>query len=97
MLHTVNKSPFTHNTLTEAARFATKGSVILLIEDGTLAARSGSKHEPALKEIMSRNDVYALEPDMKARGVGSVAEGVKLVDYDGFVDLVAQHKTNTWL
>jgi len=97
VLHTVNKSPFTHNTLTEAARFATEGSPILLIEDGTLAAIAGSKYESTMKGIMRRNDVYALEPDLKARGVGSIIEGVKLIGYDGFVDLVAQHKTTTWL
>jgi tRNA 2-thiouridine synthesizing protein B len=43
--------------------------------------------------------VYALQPDMDARGVTAKAiEGVTLVDYSGFVDLVAQYSTsNSWL
>ena len=43
--------------------------------------------------------VYVLEPDVEARGMkGRVVEGVKLVDYGGFVDLVAEYPTTqAWL
>ena len=38
MLHTVNKSPFDHNSLESCLKFARKGSAVLLIEDGVYAA-----------------------------------------------------------
>ena len=97
MLHTVNKSPFTHGTLDECARFATPGSPILLIEDGVYAAKAGASYEPKLAEIMKRSEVYALEADIKARGVGKLVDGVKTVSYDGFVELVENNKMNAWV
>ncbi len=40
-----------------------------------------------------------LGPDVQARGIeGKLADGIKVVDYDGFVDLVAEHDTvQAWL
>ena len=42
---------------------------------------------------------YALGPDLEARGVRDrVVEGVQVVDYEGFVDLVAAHENvQSWL
>jgi tRNA 2-thiouridine synthesizing protein B len=97
VLHTVNKSPFTHATLDECARFTTEGSLILLIEDGVYAAKAGTSYEPKLAEIMKRAEVYALEADIKARGVGALVDGVKVVNYEGFVELVEEHKMNAWV
>lgn len=81
----------------ECARFVIDGSVILLIEDGVYAARAGTSYEAKLKEILGKVDVYALEPDTKARGVDKLTDGVKLTDYSGFVDLVEKHKTHSWV
>jgi tRNA 2-thiouridine synthesizing protein B len=97
MLHIVNKSPFSSTALEEAARFAAQGAPILLIEDGVLAARAGTVFSPKLAEIMKRNPVSALDPDLKARGVDKLAEGVTVVDYAGFVDLVEKHKPHSWI
>jgi tRNA 2-thiouridine synthesizing protein B len=43
--------------------------------------------------------VYALWPDVEARGMQDrVIEGIKMVDYGGFVDLVAEHTNcQSWL
>jgi len=81
----------------ECARFATGASVILLIEDGVYASKAGTTYEAKLKEILGKVEVYALEPDTKARGVDKIIDGVKLVDYSGFVDLVEKHKTHSWV
>ncbi|MDH4184794.1 MAG: sulfurtransferase complex subunit TusB [Nitrospinota bacterium] len=97
MLHLVNKSPFSNNALEEAARFASKGAPILLIEDGVLAARAGTTFEPKLARIIADHPVYALEPDLKARAVGKTAPGVQLVDYAGFVELVEKNKVHSWV
>jgi tRNA 2-thiouridine synthesizing protein B len=46
-----------------------------------------------------RKPVYALQPDVEARGMaGKLIDGVTAVDYAGFVDLVAEHPSNqSWL
>jgi tRNA 2-thiouridine synthesizing protein B len=43
---------------------------------------------------------YVLGPDVAARGLGDtpLIEGLAVVDYEGFVDLVAEHDvTQSWL
>ncbi len=94
MLHIVNKSHSERNALASCLRVAQAGQSVLLIEDGVYAAVGG-----ALGEATTRLKVYALGPDLAARGLaGKAAAGVTLVDYAGFVDLVAEHSSNqTWL
>ncbi len=99
MLHIVNKSPSQTRTLDSCLRLAQNGSAVLLIEDGVYAATRGNADARALHAACSRLQVYALQPDCDARGITALlAEGVTLVDYGGFVDLVAQRKTtHSWL
>jgi tRNA 2-thiouridine synthesizing protein B len=55
------------------------------------------------ENVTSRLDdysFYVLGPDVNARGLGDIPliEDVKVVDYEGFVDLVAETKaTQSWL
>lgn len=99
MLHIVNKSPLERNAVDSCLRLATKGSAVLLIEDAVYAATKGSAVSAKVQAAMANLKVYALAPDMEARGVaGRVMEGVNLVDYSGFVDLVAEHNNcQSWL
>lgn len=99
MLHTVNKSPFDHNTLETCLKYAKQGSAVLLIEDGVYAAVKGTAVSKKLQDALKTVPIYALKPDIEARGMqGRVLDGVKLVDYGGFVDLVAEHSTvQSWL
>jgi len=99
MLHIVNKSSLERNTLDSCLRVAQAGGAILLIEDAVYAATRGNEAESKLREALSRFKVYALGPDLDARGMGDrVMEGVATVDYGGFVDLVAEHKNcQSWL
>lgn len=99
MLHIVNKSPSERNSLDSCLRLATKGSAVLLIEDAVYAATKGTAAAAKLQAAMADLKVYALAPDLNARGVADrVLEGVNLVDYGGFVDLVAEHNTcQSWL
>jgi tRNA 2-thiouridine synthesizing protein B len=48
---------------------------------------------------MNTLKVYALQPDVDARGMaGKLVEGITAVDYAGFVDLVTEHSNNqSWL
>lgn len=99
MLHTVNKSPFESKALESCLKFARKGSAVLLIEDGVYAAARGTAVSGALERAMAEVSIYALAPDLAARGMQDrVMDGVRLVDYGGFVDLVVEHNAvQSWL
>ncbi len=99
MLHIVNKSPFQNNALDSCLRVAQPGSAILFIEDGVYGATQGSATSERVRAACASLKVYALQPDMDARGVtGRLLEGVSLVDYGGFVDLTLEHSTTqSWL
>jgi tRNA 2-thiouridine synthesizing protein B len=99
MLHTVNKSPFEHKALEACLKFARQGSAVLLIEDGVYAAARDTAVSRQLQEALKSVQIYALKPDVEARGMQNrVMDGVRLVDYGGFVDLVAEHNAvQSWL
>ncbi len=99
MLHIVNKSPFQTGSLDSCLRMAEPGSALLLIEDGVYAATLGSAAESRVRQACATLKVFALRPDMDARGVtGRLVDGVALVDYAGFVDLAVEHNTSqSWL
>ena len=103
MLNIVNKSPLERNALDSCLRLMTAGGAgedaVLLIEDAVYAATRGNAAAAKLTEAMGRCKVYALMPDLEARGVADrVIDGVHAVDYGGFVDLVAAHPNNqSWL
>ncbi len=100
ILHTVNKSPFERNSFETCLKFASPGSSLLLIEDGVYAVLKGTSAEAQVREALGSLNVYVLGPDLKARGFaeGRVIEGVKVVDYAGFVDLAAENdKVQAWL
>jgi tRNA 2-thiouridine synthesizing protein B len=95
MLHIVNKSPLEKSTLDAVLRLAASGT-LLLIEDAVYAATRGNAAEAKVRQALK---VCALMPDLQARGVADrLIDGVAAVDYDGFVDLVAEHKNcQSWL
>jgi tRNA 2-thiouridine synthesizing protein B len=99
MLHTVNKSPFENRTLETCLRHARPGSAVLLIEDGVYAAAKGSAVSQLVQDALKGVAIYALRSDVEARGMQDrVMDGVRLVDYAGFVDLVAGHDAvQSWL
>ena len=98
MLNIVNKSPLDRNSLDSCLQ-AADGGAILLIEDGVYAATKGSAGEAKLKAADGKFKLYALSGDTDARGISDrMMDGVTLVDYAGFVDLVAEYKTcQSWL
>jgi len=99
MLHIVNKSPLERNTLDSCLAAAQPGAAVLLIEDGVYAATRGNAAEGKLRSASGRLEIYVLAPDLEARGMApALAEGVKPIDYAGFVDLVVKHKNcQSWL
>lgn len=98
MLNIVNKSPLDRPALDSCLATAA-GGAILLIEDGVYAVTRGSAGEAKLNAAAGKFKLYALGPDLEARGVADrLIEGVTVVDYAGFVDLVAEYNTcHSWL
>ncbi|MEM7563363.1 MAG: sulfurtransferase complex subunit TusB [Pseudomonadota bacterium] len=100
VLHLINKSPYERNSLETCLRLSQKGAAILLLEDGVYAARKGGHAATMLEAAMSDQQIYALQPDLEARGIDpeSLISGISLVDYDGFVKLAAESsKAQSWL
>lgn len=100
VLHIVNKSPHDRNSLFTCLRLAKKESAILLIEDGIYALLKNSDVSEKISGAMSSHSIYALKPDLEARGIKTenIIEGVTLVDFDGFVQLTTEYsKLQSWL
>lgn len=99
-LHTVNNSPFERSSLTSCLDHLNAGDAVLLIEDGVVGARKSTRFAVEIEKRMGECKVYALSPDLAARGIdaGSILDGIELVDYGGFVDLATEHeRTQAWL
>lgn len=100
ILHTVNKSPFATNALAGALSHAATNDAVLLIEDGVYGALKDTAASKAAEAKASQGKLYVLVSDLAARGLanGRLIDGIKQVDYAGFVDLVTEHKvTQAWL
>ena len=100
VLHIVNKSPFERNALDACLRLARADSAILLIEDGIYAAQKGTAVSDRVAAALGKHRVYALTPDLQARGIGEdrLIDGIEAIDYDGFVELACQYdKSQSWL
>ncbi len=100
MLHIINKSPFDRNALDSCLRLASPGSSILLIEDGVYAALANADHAQRITDRMKDFSFFVLGPDVSARGLSDspLIAGIESVDYEGFVDLVAeQDVAQSWL
>ena len=97
MLYTVNKSPLMFGNLKSVLRLAPGGEPILLYEDGVYAAAQGTASEDLIQQALNQHPVYALQADLQARGLTSLVDGIQVIDYEGFVELVEQHHVVPWL
>ena len=97
MLHTINKSPFRSNSFKTSTRFIQPGDPVLFIEDGVYGVQAKNQFSDTIKKILKNNPVYALFPDLDARGISKITDGVQSIEYEGFVDLVEKHQVNSWL
>ena len=97
MLYTVNKSPFSADSLSSVLRIAQAGSPVLLYEDGVYAAMPGARSAFTVTTALAEHPIYALDADLEARGIEKVLEGIRVIGFDGFVELVEQHDVAPWL
>ncbi len=100
VLHIINKSPYERNSLDTCLRLAKADSAVLLIEDAIYATLKSSAITNKMGQALEHHPVYALQPDLQARGVNpdNMIDGISLVDYDGFVKLTIEYdKLQSWL
>ncbi|MDX2507627.1 MAG: sulfurtransferase complex subunit TusB [Gammaproteobacteria bacterium] len=100
MLHTINKSPFERNALNSCLTKSKDGSSLLLIEDAVVGALKGTVIADKITSAVANKNVYVLGSDLNTRGFteADIIDGIKIVDYTGFVDLVAEHSNvQSWL
>ncbi len=100
-LHTVNKSAFERNSLDSCLSVCKTDGSILLIEDAVIAAMQDTTvSEKISQAIESGIKFYALDEDIKARGLPEqrVMDSITRVDYAGFVNLVIENdRVQNWL
>jgi tRNA 2-thiouridine synthesizing protein B len=97
MLYTINKSPLMFGNLKSVLGIAPADDPILLYEDGVYAAARGTASEELVRQALEDHPVYALDADLEARGLTALIDGIQVIDYDGFVELVEQHHVVPWL
>jgi tRNA 2-thiouridine synthesizing protein B len=97
MLYTVNKAPLSANSLASVLRVAQEGSPILLYEDGVYAALPAASSANTVTTALQKHPIYALDADIEARGIKAVIDGIQVIDFEGFVELVEDHDVAPWL
>lgn len=101
-LHILNKSPSHPSPASQCKRFYSHNDSILLIEDAVYYTLTASYQDfiksPEFNKHDSHPSIYALKEDIDARGIAATThKAVKVVNYDGFVELTASHdKTSSW-
>jgi tRNA 2-thiouridine synthesizing protein B len=71
-----------------------------LIEDGVYAALANAEFANKITSRLDNFSFYVLGPDVAARGLSDtpLIGDISVVDYEGFVDLVADNDvTQSWL
>ena len=97
MLFTLNNSSITSNSLDSLLRIAPSGTPILLYEDGVFSAMEGTRDSEKVKNALNDHPIYALDADVEARGLKNLIKGIKMISYDGFVELVEENDIVPWL
>ena len=99
-LNLINKSPFERNCLESCLRLTKPKASILFIEDGVYATLENTSKSYMIRGHKKDLKFYVLSTDIEARGLTemTIIEGVKSLDYEGFVDLVETHDAvHSWL
>lgn len=92
-LHLVFRSPAESPALERCLARAGEGDAVLLLEDGVYAASGDSVPGEILRDAGRQVAVYALMPDLDARGleISALSPNIQPVDYPGFVALTTAH------
>lgn len=92
ILHLVNKSPFSNNSLHQCLQLLGERDSIVLLEDAVLLLANPQ----AASGLPPAERLFAIESDIQARGLSACA-GITGVEYEQLVELVVRHdKTLSW-
>ena len=97
MLFTVNKPSITSNSFDSLLRIAPPNAPILFYEDGAFIAKEGSIDSSKVKKALDNHPIYVIDADVEARGVKNIIEGIKVIGFDGFVELIDENEMVPWL
>ncbi|HGN1707373.1 TPA: sulfurtransferase complex subunit TusB [Providencia rettgeri] len=90
MLYTLATSPFNCD-FSAMLRLITDKDVVLLMQDGVIAATAQSPYLAALQKTGAQ--LYALDVDINARGLkNTLSTSVSVITYQGFVKLTEVQK-----
>ena len=97
ILHLINQSPLQSQALQLCLRFANAEDIVVLTEDGVIAAARDSSAASQLQHS-TLNRVVALQDDLVSRGLGEkLAQGIDGIDYPEFVALCCScDKVQSW-
>ncbi len=89
MLHIIAKSPVELVMLDRID----SGDTVLFIRSAVLAVLSGNILRERLNSMLIQNQLFALSPDLAARGIlpEELLDGVGIIDYADFVELTIKH------
>lgn len=99
VLHLVNRLPPEGSALRASFERLLPGDAVVLMEQAVYACRAGSERAEALRQAAGGLRLFALEPDLAARGIfpETLAAGIEPVDYPGLVALCCAHdRVNSW-
>ncbi|AQZ96829.1 sulfurtransferase complex subunit TusB [Halopseudomonas phragmitis] len=99
MLHIVRHSPHNEPRLSSCLQVLVEDQGLLLIEDAVYALLPGSEARQQLSQLAPGIQLFALEPDLLARGLAldDLPAGVSSIDYQRMVDLcVSYDKVVSW-
>ena len=87
ILHLIQKSPFTSNTLAECMTKTESDDAILLMHDGVYGI-----HHPEITQTSIK--IFALSDDLNARGLKIESSHIQPISYDEFVELCTQYESS---
>ncbi len=89
ILHTVNQSPFTSDTLAQCLLYCGDDDAILLLENGVY----GALRSHALAAQLAHKTCYAITSDFQARGLLKQVHQahIRLIDITQFLTLATQY------
>jgi len=95
-LHILNQSPSNTGVIKDMLQAVSENDSILLMEDATYFALEA--HVAVFDSLPKSVELYALSPDIEARGLSSKTPSIiTLVDDKGFVQLCCDNsKTVSW-
>ena len=96
ILHCVTASPHQSSALSDCLTLTTSTDIVLLLQDGVMAALNQGPWQVMLKTSNCR--VVVLEEDLQARGLqGFVHADFQVINMNDFVTLTEEYPTQiTW-